>query len=60
MALMEPSGDVVVPHAAGVILLVAGICQLAPLKRAELHLMTWRGAANSSCEARDAKKKPLR
>lgn len=34
MALMEPSGDVAVPHAAGVILLVAGIYQFAPLKRA--------------------------
>ena len=33
-ALMEPSGDVVVPHAAALIFLVAGIYQFAPLKRA--------------------------
>ena len=31
---MEPSGDVVVPHAAALIFLVAGIYQFAPLKRA--------------------------
>jgi predicted metal-binding membrane protein len=33
-AFMAPSGEVAVPHAAGVILLVAGIYQFAPLKRA--------------------------
>jgi predicted metal-binding membrane protein len=33
-ALLDPSGDVVVPHVAAVIFLVAGIYQFAPLKRA--------------------------
>jgi predicted metal-binding membrane protein len=33
-ALMQPSSDVVIPHLGGVIFLVAGLYQFAPLKRA--------------------------
>jgi len=34
MALLQPSGDVVVAHIGGVIFLIAGLYQFAPLKRA--------------------------
>ncbi len=34
MALVQPSGDVVVPRIGGVIFLIAGLYQFAPLKRA--------------------------